>query len=80
MANLHMVFLKLTQLGDDNDRIVININHIVYIEESTEYNCSRIAITNGNGENMIISVKESIDTIGALINEIRKYTYDRESF
>lgn len=79
MANLHMAFLKLTQLGDDNDRIVININHIVYIEESTEYNCSRIAITNGNDENMIIAVKESIDTIGALIKEIRNI-YERESF
>lgn len=71
MANL--AFLKLTQLGDDNDRIVININNIVYVEESTEYNCSRIAITNGNDENMIIAVKESIDTIEALIKEIRKY-------
>ena len=68
-----MAFLKLTQLGDDNDRIVININNIVYVEESTEYNCSRIAITNGNDENMIIAVKESIDTIEALIKEIRKY-------
>ena len=53
-----MAFLKLTQLGDDNDRIVININHIVYIEESTEYNCSRIAITNGNDEGNVCTKQQ----------------------
>ena len=61
------MFLKLTQIGEDNDTIIINVDRIVYIEKSTEYTCCRVAITDGDGRNLIVAVKDNIEDIYELL-------------
>ena len=61
------MFLKLTQVGEDNAKIIIAVDRIVYIESFTECSCCRVAITDGDGSNMIVAVKDKIEDIYELL-------------
>lgn len=57
-------FLRLTQIN--GDKIIVSLNDIVYIEEKSLSECTKICI--GRGENIIgIDIKESIDEFETLL-------------
>lgn len=67
---MDMCFLKLTQTN--GDKIIVNMNDIVYIEEDSLSDCTKIHIY--RGENTIcIVVKESINEVETLFRYRSKF-------
>lgn len=61
------MFLKLTQVGENehgvNNKILINTDNIVYIEESNMYGGSSIVSLKLGERNLDIVVKDKLDDI-----------------
>jgi len=61
------IFLKLTQVGENehgvNNKILINTDNIVYIEESNMYGGSSIVSLKLGERNLDIVVKDKFDDI-----------------